>query len=190
MHAAVELGFLGLRKLSWAGGCCYLIQSVHGSKSPSHLKTKVRARWKISAGLSAPIQEMRGVKSNDAMTFPAPTFHEFKTYEHYLDSPSMCIQRGGERQREWGFLSEALLHEASAMSGSTDSICPKQFPFPLPCGCWSSCLCFWLRLLLKTAGLNGVTYAKPQVIKPRQLQFKSPRNRILIQSIRSCLINT
>ena len=37
-----------------------------------------------------------------------------------------------------------------------DSICPKEFRFPLPCGCRSS------RLLKRTTDPNEVTYAKPQ----------------------------
>ena len=37
-----------------------------------------------------------------------------------------------------------------------DSTCPKEFSFPLPCGCRSSCL------LKRTTDPNKVTYAKPQ----------------------------
>lgn len=53
----------------------------------------------------------------------------------------LCTEGLG-RQRECELLSEAMPHEAPKMSGSQILFVQKQFPFPLPRGCWLSCLCF------------------------------------------------
>lgn len=66
--------------------------------------------------------------------------------------------------KEGRFLPEPTFYEASAMLGSTDSICPKQPPLFPPLWILILLPLFQLRLLFKT---TGPTYAKPHIIKPR-----------------------